>query len=70
MQVTLKQARLLREKTQQDMADFLNIHVSTYQKLEQNQELITIKQAKLISFFLDFDVNDIFFSNNSIKRIS
>lgn len=70
MKLTLKQARMMREKTQQDMANFLGVHLNTYQKLEQNQELITIRQAKMISFFLELNVDDIFFNDNSMKRIS
>ena len=70
MKLTLKQARMMREKTQQDMANFLGVHLNTYQRLEQNQELITIRQAKMISFFLELNVDDIFFNDNSMKRIS
>lgn len=44
--ISLKQARLLREKTQDYMAELLGIHVQTYRKLEQNPDNVTVGQAK------------------------
>lgn len=46
MTITLKQARLIKEKRQKDLAKLLGIHVQTYRKLEQHPEELTIKQAK------------------------
>jgi len=63
MALTLKKARLLNEKTQQEMADMLGIYVDTYRKLENKPGLCTIEQAKKISTFLGLTVNDIFFGN-------
>lgn len=60
--LTLKQARLIREKSQDYMADLLGIHVQTYRKLEENPEEVTIKQAKLISVALGFSYDMIFFT--------
>lgn len=63
MGLSLKQIRLVKGKTQEDMANLLSIHVQTYRKLEENPEEITIKQAKLIATFLGVSYNDIFFGN-------
>lgn len=65
MSVTLKQARVLKEKTQDEMASLLRIHVQTYRKLEENPETVTVGQAKVISRFLDIPYNDIFLLANS-----
>ena len=61
--ISLKQARLLREKTQDYMAELLGIHVQTYRKLEQNPDSVTIGQAKVISKNLGFPYDTIFFNN-------
>ena len=45
MSFTIKQARLFADKTQQEMADFLGIHVQTYRKLEENPAKATVEQA-------------------------
>lgn len=60
--LTLKQARLFREKSQDFMAELLGIHVQTYRKLEEHPDEVTIKQAKLIADALGFDYDVIFFN--------
>lgn len=62
MTLTLRQARRLREKTQAEMAEFLNISLSTYVKLEEKPDEATIKQAKKISEYLEVPYDEIFFS--------
>lgn len=62
MTLTLKQARRLKDKSQQDLAKLLNIHVQTYRKLEQHPEELTIKQAKIICDYLKIAYDDIFFA--------
>lgn len=64
---TVKQARLLAEKTQEDMADILGIHVQTYRKLEQNPTEITIGQAQMIAEITGVSVNQIFFGSDSTE---
>lgn len=59
---SLKQARLYRVKTQADMARLLGIHIETYRKLEINQNMVTIEQAKVICEFLDIPYDAIFFA--------
>lgn len=60
--LTLKQCRVLREKTQEDMAKLLNVHVQTYRKIEDNPGSVTVDQAKAICEYLDFDYDVIFFA--------
>lgn len=62
---TLKQAREYRDKTQDEMADMLGIHHQTYRKLENNPDIVTVKQAKEISLFLKIPYDIIFFGKNS-----
>lgn len=64
---TVKQARLLADKTQEEMADILGIHVQTYRKLEQNPTEITIGQAQMISEITGVSVNQIFFGSDSTE---
>lgn len=61
MGLSLKQHRLVKGKTQEEMAIMLGVHVQTYRKLEENPEEVSIKQAKMISKFLGVPHNDIFF---------
>lgn len=63
MHLNLKQTRRVKEKTQNEMAKMLGIHVDTYRKLEENPEIATIQQAKAISAFLGVSYNDIFFAD-------
>lgn len=61
MAYTLKQARQLRDKTQLDMANALNVCRDTYRTIEQDPEQATILQAKTICEFLDMTLEDIIF---------
>lgn len=65
MLLTLKQARLVRELTQEQLASLLGVHVQTYRKIEQNPDEATIKQAKVLSENLGLNYNEIFFGINS-----
>lgn len=57
---TVKQARMLKGKTQAEMADCLGVCRDTYRAIEQNSDRATVKQAKAISEFLDMDMEQIF----------
>ena len=63
MPLTLKKARLVNEKTQQEMADALGVYIDTYRKWEERPERVTIENAKKIANFLGLSVNEIFFVN-------
>lgn len=62
MVLSLKKTRLLQEKSQKEVADFLGVHVQTYRKLENKPDSATIGQAKAISKFLGVSYDDIFFA--------
>ena len=61
MTLNLRQARRLKDKTQDEMAELLKMHVQSYRKLEENPGLVTIEQAKKIADFLGFTYDEIFF---------
>lgn len=63
MPLTLKKARLISEKTQQEMADAIGVYIDTYRKMEERPERVTIENAKKIAKFLNMSVNDIFFAD-------
>jgi transcriptional regulator with XRE-family HTH domain len=63
MSLTLKQVRLLKEKSQHDLAEMLGVHVQTYRKLEENPNLVTIGQAKKLAKYLGISYDEIFFDN-------
>lgn len=65
MVFSVKQARLLLDLKQTEMAEKLGIHVQTYRKIEQNPNLATIEQAKKISEIVKMPYDQIFFTDNS-----
>ena len=62
-QLNLRQARRIRDKTQDEMAALLNVHVQTYRKIEENPDLATVEQAKKIAQYLNLPYNEIFFDS-------
>ena len=65
MRITMKQARVGAEMTQQQVADKLGVHVQTYQRMENNPEDVTIRQGKTFSEIVGVRFEDIFFINAS-----
>lgn len=65
MQYTVKQARVLMDFTQEQMAEKMGISRWTYRKIEENPESATIKQAKQISEITHIPIDNIFFANGS-----
>lgn len=61
MTYTVKQVRMLSDKTQQEMANLLGIHVQTYRKIEKNPERTTFQQGQRISEATGISVDQIFF---------
>ena len=59
---TVKQARLLANKTQAQMAEALKVHVQTYRKIELKPETATVKQAQIISEVTGLTLDQIFFA--------
>lgn len=62
---TLRQARVLKGKTQVEMAGFIGVCRDTYRAIEAEPERATISQAKQISVALDIPVDQIFFGLSS-----
>lgn len=60
--ITLKQARLLTDMTQRELAKKLGVSVPTYIRFEKNPELLTIKQAKIIAQTLKYPVDAFLFA--------
>lgn len=57
---TLKEARERKGIKQMAVADYLGVARQTYANYEQNQEQMSIEQAKAVCKFLGVDVADIF----------
>ncbi|PEE37827.1 helix-turn-helix domain-containing protein [Bacillus cereus] len=68
---TMRQARLVKGITQQDMAQKLNVHVDTYRKMEKHPDRVTIGNAKKISNLLGISYDQIFFNDYStLSRVN
>lgn len=65
MELTLRQARKMKEISQRTVADKLKVCEDTYRKIEKNPDLATIGQAKILSDLLGIAYDVIFFDNNS-----
>lgn len=65
MQITMKQARVGAEMTQQNVADAMGVHVQTYMRMEAHPEDVTIKQGLLFAKIVGVDFEDIFFAERS-----
>lgn len=62
MALTMKQARIGIEATQQEIADKLGVHVQTYARMEKHPEDMTIKQALLFAQIVGLPISDISFA--------
>ncbi|MED1403806.1 helix-turn-helix transcriptional regulator [Bacillus mycoides] len=65
MNLTMKQARLVKGITQSKMAEQLNVHVQTYRNMENYPDEVTIGNAKKICELLEISYDQIFFNSNS-----
>lgn len=65
MGLTPKQARLLRDLTQQEVADLLGVHRQTYMKWENRPDEIPVGKAKEFSKIVGVSVDNIFFNSDS-----
>ena len=61
MSITVKQARIGIEATQQEIADQMGIHVQTYARMEKNPEDMTIKEAIKFSDIVGVPIGEIYF---------
>ena len=67
MRMSMKQARVGINATQQEIAEKLGIHVQTYLKIERNPHQATVDQALRFSEIVGVPICDIFFGENSTK---
>lgn len=65
MGITMKQARIGINATQQEIADKLGVHVQTYMRMEKHPEDLTIKQAMAFSEITGVPIQVIFFDSDS-----
>lgn len=65
MRLTIKQARLISELTQKEIAEVLGVHVQTYMKWEKSPEEMSIGTAKQFARIVKRDFDEIFFDSES-----
>lgn len=61
MSLSVRQARLLSEKTQAQVAKKMGICVQTYRKLEENPKKMTMEQAKLFCIAVNRGIDELIF---------
>lgn len=59
--LTPKELRGLHHKTQAEVARALNVHVTTYQRMEKNPETVRVCEGKILADFYGVKFEDIFF---------
>jgi len=67
MRLTVKQWRLAKGISQEDMAKHCGVHRNTYASWEDNPEAVSIGNAKIIARALGESVNTIFFEQELYK---
>ena len=65
MAVSPRQARILCDLTQQDVADGLGVHRQTYMNWERNPDEMPVGKAKEFSKLVKRGVDEIFFDKES-----
>lgn len=67
MGLTMKQWRLAKELSQEEMATKCGVHRNTYASWEENSDNVSVGNAKKIAKALGESVEIIFFSSESTK---
>lgn len=67
MTLTMKQARVGADMTQQEVADVLGVHVQTYMKYEAHPEAMPLRVAGKFADAMGVDFADIFLDADSKK---
>lgn len=67
MGLTMKQWRLAKELSQEEMALKCSVHRNTYASWEENPDNVSVGNAKIIAKALGESVDTIFFNDNSTK---
>ena len=60
--LTIKQHRLIKGKTQLDMAQALHVSKPTYARIEKDVEKATMGQIKAICNILEISIEQVFFA--------
>ena len=60
-ELTVKQLRLVKEKTQKSCAKAIGVHVNTYREMEKHPENFTIQQAVALCDFLGTNYDMVIF---------
>lgn len=67
MGLSMKQWRLAKEFSQEDMALKCGVHRNTYASWEENPDIVSVGNAKIIAKAFGESVNTIFFNDQSTK---
>lgn len=67
MGLTMKQWRLAKELSQEEMATKCGVHRNTYASWEENPDSVSVRNAKIIAKALGESVEIIFFNEESTK---
>lgn len=67
MALTMKQWRLAKELSQEEIASKCGVHRNTYASWEENPDSVSVGNAKIIAKALGESVNVIFFNEESTK---
>ena len=65
----LVEIRRMRGYSQEYMAKGLNRHRSTYAKMEEHPETITMADADILANMLEVSINDIIFLNDTLQIV-
>ncbi|HAU5225091.1 TPA: helix-turn-helix transcriptional regulator [Clostridioides difficile] len=65
----LKAVRVEIGLTQKQLAELINMPLSTYRKKEQGQTQFTIKEASKIAYVLNKNPTEIFFNQKVTKKV-
>lgn len=67
--LTIRQIRLAKEISQQEMADKLGVHVNTYAAWEKEPLTISIGNAFRIASIFNMSIDDIFFKSETQQNV-
>lgn len=59
MELTIRQLRLLNEKSQQEIADYLNIHINTYRLREEGKREFFFSDVYKLAKLFNVEINQI-----------
>jgi len=69
MSLTVKQWRMAKGISQEQMAAALNVHRNTYAAWEEKPEDISVKNALLICKALGESIEDVFFNGATLQNV-